>query len=108
MWLLRTSGRLGGALTRVSVAVCLSLLLLAVGALACSPSLHQLVHSDAGDENHCCAVTAFAHGQAEGPALSITLTAPPLVPESPLGITISVPAFLLTLLPDGRAPPVYA
>ena len=37
-------------------------LLLGFSALAASPSLHQLIHHDAGSSDHDCFVTTFAKG----------------------------------------------
>src|SRR5277367_6757638 len=48
--------------------------------LVVCPSLHDLVHHDADDEHHDCAVTLFLGGQVEQSALdSIILTKPILV-----------------------------
>jgi hypothetical protein len=38
-------------------------LLLGFSALAASPTLHQLIHHDAGSPDHDCFVTLFAKGQ---------------------------------------------
>ena len=37
--------------------------------LAVCPSLHELIHPDADDEHHDCAVTLFLAGQVEQPAV---------------------------------------
>jgi hypothetical protein len=51
--------------------------------LVVCPSLHELIHHDADDEHHDCAVTLFLAGQVEQPTLeSIVLTKPALVPVS--------------------------
>jgi len=42
--------------------------LFAVLLLAASPQLHERLHSDAGHEDHECAVTLFAGGSCENPA----------------------------------------
>jgi hypothetical protein len=45
------------------------------------PRLHELIHHDADDEHHDCAVTLFLAGQVDQPALdSITLSKPGLLP----------------------------
>jgi hypothetical protein len=44
------------------------------------PSLHELIHHDADDEHHDCAVTLFLGGQVDQPALDL--------------ITLNKPAFL--------------
>lgn len=56
--------------------LCVGLFLL-VQAMAASPALHLLIHPDAADQNHQCAVTLFTHGQA---CFSDTQTAPVLAP----------------------------
>jgi hypothetical protein len=49
--------------------------------LAVCPSLHELIHHDADDEHHDCAVTMLLAGQLEQPALDpIVITKPALVP----------------------------
>jgi hypothetical protein len=49
--------------------------------LVVCPSLHELIHHDADDEHHDCAVTLFLAGQVEQPTLeSIVITKPALLP----------------------------
>jgi hypothetical protein len=53
-------------------------LLLGLAALAASPGLHELIHSDAGASDHHCAVTLFAGGQidsASAPVLAAAVVA---------------------------------
>jgi hypothetical protein len=40
-------------------------LFLFLQAMAVSPALHALVHPDAADPDHECAVTLFSHGQVD-------------------------------------------
>jgi hypothetical protein len=40
-------------------------LFLSLQAMAVFPALHALVHPDASDPHHECAVTLFAHGQVD-------------------------------------------
>jgi hypothetical protein len=48
--------------------------------LVVCPSLHELIHHDADDEHHDCAVTLFLAGQVEQPAINpIIITGPALV-----------------------------
>ena len=45
--------------------------------LAVCPSLHELIHHDADDEHHDCAVTLFLVAQVEQPAVDpIVITGP--------------------------------
>src|SRR5271165_4241600 len=49
--------------------------------LVVCPSLHELIHHDADDEHHDCAVTLFLAGQVEQPAIDpIVITKPVPVP----------------------------
>lgn len=49
--------------------------------LVVCPSLHELIHHDAGDEHHDCAVTLFLAGQVEQPAIDLfVITRPAVVP----------------------------
>ena len=69
------------------------------------PAFHALIHSDAADSNHNCAVTLFTHGQVHGADAAV----PVLRPE-PAALFIQSPreAGLVStdvrLLP-GRGPP---
>jgi hypothetical protein len=55
---LNSAGRMAGS-------VMLILLLLALGACAFSPALHECVCPDAGQPWDCCAITKFAAGSVE-------------------------------------------
>jgi hypothetical protein len=49
--------------------------------LAVCPSLHELIHHDADDDHHDCAVTMLLAGQLEQPAIDpFVITKPALVP----------------------------
>jgi len=49
--------------------------------LVVCPSLHELIHHDADDEHHDCAVTLFLAGQVEQPAIDpIAITKPTVAP----------------------------
>jgi hypothetical protein len=81
-------------------------MILLIDLMAASPALHELIHVDAGQPDHHCTVTLFAHGQVDSavceivvPTISIRWidTCPP--------VTISVVDPLVVLLPPGRAPP---
>jgi hypothetical protein len=49
--------------------------------LVVCPTLHELIHHDADDEHHDCAVTQFLAGQVEQPVLdSIIFNKPALLP----------------------------
>jgi hypothetical protein len=78
-----------------------------LGLLAASPELHALVHADADDPGHSCAVTLFSQG-VDHPAVDTVLAPAPalfvvadLYPTEPLQVE-SVEDWLL----PGRGPPV--
>jgi hypothetical protein len=62
------------------VALFLAAMLQWAAILAVCPSLHELIHHDADDEHHDCAVTLFLAGQVEQASIDpITLEQPALV-----------------------------
>src|ERR1700736_5853494 len=67
----------GGAV----VALFLAAMLQWAAVLAVCPSVHELIHHDADDEHHDCAVTSFLAGQVEQPVIDpIVITKPAVVP----------------------------
>jgi hypothetical protein len=73
------------------------------------PSLHELIHHHADDENHDCAVTLFLGGQVDQPALdSITLSKPTLlsIPFEQTYDPRSCGSFFLSCRPLEHAPPL--
>jgi hypothetical protein len=63
------------------VALFLAAMLQWAAVLAVCPSVHELIHHDADDEHHDCAVTLFLAGQVELPAIDpIIITKPAAVP----------------------------
>ncbi len=80
-------------------------LFLSLQALAAFPALHALVHPDACDPDHECAVTLFSHGQVDAsPAAAPVFCAPErLIFSQSLPRIIFVSADI-RLLP-GRGPP---
>ena len=58
---IRESSALGRKIVSLSLAAMLQWALI----LAACPALHELVHPDADDEHHDCAVTAILSGQIE-------------------------------------------
>jgi len=79
------------------------------GLLSSSPALHEIIHPDANDEHHECAITLFAHGHVDLTDGPPTLPAPvirKLLVSDSFGSAIRVSSDYL-LLP-GRAPPFLA
>lgn len=80
-------------------------LFLVLYVLTAVPALHVLIHPDAGDPRHECAVTLFSHGRAHHSATTIEIVRTvPLVrreasPSTPILISTDVQ------LPTCRGPP---
>ena len=91
---------------KVVIASLLAGLVLLLDAMAASPSLHELIHQDAGKPDHECAVTMFAHGQVDSAAVDVPVVAPPAFVETVPAAVISVFSPAIEHLPAGRAPPV--
>ena len=81
-------------------------IVLLLNLLAASPSLHERLHPDAGQAEHQCAVTIFAHGQVDSPVVDLAA----IVPVQPIEFFptsfVSVVNTTVDTLPPGRAPPV--
>ena len=76
--------------------------------LAVYPSLHELIHHDADDEHHDCAVTLFLAGQVEQPAIDPIVITDPVAVPMPLGQryeTRSCGSFFLSCRMLEHAPP---
>ena len=90
------------------VAVLLIGLVLFMAALASSEALHKLVHHDADEADHQCAVTLFAYGHVDSAACDV----PVVVPTTFVETTPIVPTCFFSPaienLPPGRAPPTVA
>ena len=83
-------------------------MVLFLNALAACPALHQLIHPDAIQAGHECAVTMFAHGKVNAATVDVS-PAPIIVPVGPTPqIEFSVFSPAITNLPQGRAPPAVS
>jgi hypothetical protein len=91
---------------RMPLGVLSILLVLLLNLLAASPSLHEYFHADAGKAGHQCAVTLFAHGQVDAPAVDVALPLPATPTEFLPQFSASIPNALVATLPPGRGPPV--
>lgn len=89
-----------------ALAVLLIGVVLLLGAMAAAPALHELIHQDANEPGHQCAVSLFAHGQVDSPVMEGAAIVP-IAPVEFLPLA-SVSAFnaLVETLPPGRGPPV--
>jgi len=90
------------------VAVLLIGLFLFVAALASSESLHKLIHSDADEASHECAVMLFAHGHVESAVGDVPVVLPATFVETTPHLEFSVFSSTIENLPPGRAPPSVA
>lgn len=95
-------------LVRPVLAGMLVAVVLLLNAMAAAPELHELIHADAGHEDHQCAVTLFAHGQVDSVTVAVAAIAPVVLVETAPPILFSVFAPVIENLPAGRAPPVSA
>jgi hypothetical protein len=87
------------------VAALLVGMVLFVAVLASSESLHKLIHSDADEASHQCAVTLFAHGHVESVVCDVPVVLPATFVETTPIAVFSIFSPALEDLPHGRAPP---
>ena len=96
-----------GLVAKSAIAGFLAVLLLGVSVLAVSPSLHQLVHHDAGSPDHQCFITFFAKGHV---APAVTAQTVALVAVLFGGVRLLADNFLPSstayCFSASRAPPV--
>ena len=93
---------------RLFVSTIIGVILL-INLMAASPALHELIHVDAGQPDHHCTVTLFAHGQVDS-AVGETVTPTILtrwIDVCP-SVTLSVVDPFVILLPPSRAPPAVS
>ena len=83
-------------------------LILLLNAMAACPALHELIHKDADEADHHCAVTMFMHGQVESTTCDIPVVTPTISIEATSQIKFSVLSTVIENLPHGRAPPSVA
>jgi hypothetical protein len=91
---------------RMPLGVLLVFLVLLLNLLAASPSLHELIHHDADEPGHQCAVTMFAHGQVDSATVDVPIVVTSIPFEPFPQHTFSAFAPAIENLPAGRAPPV--
>lgn len=91
------------------VALFLAAMLQWAAVLAVCPSVHELIHHDADDEHHDCAVTLFLSGQVEQALTDPIIVTQPTRVELPLSRTCEAPAsgsFFLSCRILEHAPPL--
>jgi hypothetical protein len=76
-------------------------------AMVVFPGLHEMIHSDAGHEDHHCAVTLFTHGQVHGADAEL-----PVFRPEPVAVFVQARPETPSVSPDlrllpGRGPPSF-
>ena len=92
--------------SRLSLGGLLIFFVLLLNLLAASPSLHECFHADAGQPDHQCAVTLFAHGHVDAATVAVPISIPLAFIETVQHVEISSFQPFIENLPAGRAPPV--
>ena len=90
---------------KACIAALLVALVLLLDAMVACPALHEFFHKDAGESEHQCAVTLFAHGQVDSASADVPLIVPQVFVFAAPQVEISVFAPAIENLPAGRAPP---
>ena len=90
---------------KAAIAALLVGMVLLLNAMAACPALHELIHKDADQPGHECAVTMFAHGQVNSATVDVSVTAPAVMIEAAPQIEFSLFSTAIENLPPGRAPP---
>jgi len=88
-----------------AMAALLTILFVLLLAVASSEQFHGLIHQDAGQASHHCAITFLSHGQVEHAVGYVAAPAPPLAWHFAPVFETSVVVTTVELLPPGRAPP---
>jgi hypothetical protein len=91
---------------RVPLGILMVFFILLLNLLAADPSLHEWFHHDAGQADHQCAVTVFAHGKVESATIEVPVSVPITFVESLPTVEFSIFSPAIEHLPAGRAPPV--
>ena len=94
-----------GKLRKPCVAVLLVGLILLLNAMAACPALHEMIHKDADEVDHHCAVTMFAQGKVDSATCEIIVPEPTVLIETTQYFTFSIFSPAIENLPQGRAPP---
>ena len=82
-------------------------LVLSMAALASSETLHKLIHHDADEAGHECAVTLFAHGHVETAVCDVPVVQPTTFVETRPPLEFFAFSAAIENLPPGRAPPAF-
>ena len=91
---------------KAAIAWLMALMVLSLGVLAGSATLHRSIHPDADAAQHQCAVTMFAHGQVDAATVDVAPVVPAVSIETTPSFVRSIFSPTIENLPAGRAPPV--
>lgn len=91
-----------------AIAGLLVVLILFLNAMAACPALHELIHKDADQPGHECAVTIFAHGKVEAATVDVSVPAATVLITVEPRFEFSVFSPAIKNLPQGRAPPAVS
>ena len=80
-------------------------IVLLLDAMAACPALHEMIHRDAGKEDHDCAVTMLALGKMDSAVCEVIIPLPAVSVETVQYFTFSIFSPAIENLPLGRAPP---
>jgi len=81
-------------------------MILLLDAMAACPELHELIHKDANEADHHCAVTVFAQGKVDLAICEVPIVKPTVWFETALPVNFPVFSAPIENLPRGRAPPL--
>jgi hypothetical protein len=81
-------------------------MILLLDAMAACPALHELIHKDADEADHHCAVTVFAQGKVDSVTCEVPIVIPTVWFETTLPVHFFVFGAPVENLPHGRAPPL--
>ena len=88
-----------------ALAASLIAMILLLDAMAACPALHEMIHKDADEADHHCAVTMFAQGKIDSATCEIIIPEPTILIETPQYFTFFIFSPAIENLPQGRAPP---
>jgi hypothetical protein len=80
-------------------------IVLLLDAMAACPALHEMIHHDAGKEDHDCAVTLLALGKMDSAVCEIIIPEPTVLVQTVQHFTFFLFSPAIENLPQGRAPP---
>lgn len=90
-----------------ALAALLAGVILLLDAMAACPALHEMIHHDADEHDHHCAVTMLAQGKVDAATTEVPIINDSILPiETVLLTEISVFSAAIENLPPSRAPPV--